>query len=127
MDNETNEKKKRKSSSNLLTDERFKQLFTNPDFQVDKTSEEYLLLNPVISQLNKSKAKKLKAKEAEKEIEERIEIDDVENEHNGYMNINIFIIYIYCSIFKIKLFIFENLQNCWIILKNVLKRENRIE
>lgn len=81
MDNETNERKKRKSSSNLLTDERFKELFTNPDFQVDKTSEEYLLLNPVISQLSKSKAKKLKAKEAEKEIKERIEIEDAENEH----------------------------------------------
>lgn len=104
MDNETNERKKRKSSSNLLTDERFKELFTNPDFQVDKTSEEYLLLNPVISQLSKSKAKKLKAKEAEKEIKERIEIEDAENEHYGYMNIDIFIIYIYilhiyCSIF----------------------------
>lgn len=56
-------------------------MFTNPDFQVDKTSEEYLLLNPVISQLSKSKAKKLKAKEAEKEIKERIEIEDAENEH----------------------------------------------
>lgn len=109
MDNETNEKKKRKSSSNLLTDERFKELFTNPDFQVDKTSEEYLLLNPVISQFSKSKAKKLKAKEVEKEIEERIEIDDVENEHYGYMNILHIII---VPFFKFKLFIFENLQDC---------------
>ncbi|XP_033201086.1 nucleolar protein 10 lethal (2) 34Fd [Bombus vancouverensis nearcticus] len=81
MDDETNAKKKKNISSNLLTDERFKQLFTNPDFQVDKNSAEYTLLNPVISQLSKSKAKKLKAK-AEKEMEEEAEIDPMGDEHH---------------------------------------------
>ncbi|KAI4492013.1 hypothetical protein M0802_010138 [Mischocyttarus mexicanus] len=56
-----NIKKKKKNTSNILKDDRFKALFNNPDFQVDKNSEEYVLLNPVISQLEKSKAKKLKA------------------------------------------------------------------
>lgn len=81
MDDETNAKKKKNISSNLLTDERFKQLFTNPDFQVDKNSAEYTLLNPVISQLSKSKAKKLKAK-VEKEMEEETEIDPMGGEHH---------------------------------------------
>ncbi|XP_033360883.1 nucleolar protein 10 [Bombus vosnesenskii] len=81
MDDETNAKKKKNISSNLLTDERFKQLFTNPDFQVDKNSAEYTLLNPVISQLSKSKAKKLKAK-VEKEMEEETEIDPMGDEHH---------------------------------------------
>ncbi|OAD57878.1 Nucleolar protein 10 [Eufriesea mexicana] len=81
MDNETNVKKRKKNSS-LLTDERFKQLFINPDFQVDKNSEEYSLLNPVISQLSKDKAKKLKAKIIEEEMKERMETDHAENERH---------------------------------------------
>ncbi|XP_054011810.1 nucleolar protein 10 [Hylaeus anthracinus] len=81
MDDETNMKKKKKSSSNLLKDERFKALFSNPDFQVDKNSEEYSLLNPVISQLDKSRAKKLQAKIAEEEAQQKMEIDH-ENDEN---------------------------------------------
>lgn len=52
--------KKKQASSNLLKDERFKALFSNPDFQIDKNSVEYVLLNPVISQLDKNKAEKLR-------------------------------------------------------------------
>lgn len=83
MDDETNKKKKRKSSSSLLTDERFKQLFTNPDFQVDTTSEEYSLLNPVISQLNKSKSRKLDSKAMKMESNEIMEADRANNEQHG--------------------------------------------
>ncbi|CAD1472939.1 unnamed protein product, partial [Heterotrigona itama] len=82
MDDETNAKKKKKNSSNLLTDERFKQLFTNPDFEVDKNSAEYTLLNPVISQLDKHKTKRLKAKADETEMKEKVEIDHIEDEHH---------------------------------------------
>lgn len=72
MENEGAKNKKKQASSNLLRDERFKALFSNPDFQVDKNAEEYALLNPVISQLDKSKAKKLKqlAREEEEKEEE---------------------------------------------------------
>lgn len=35
----------------------FQALFENPDFEVDNTAEEYRLLNPVLSRLDKSKAK----------------------------------------------------------------------
>lgn len=34
-------KKKNKSGAGLLKDDRFKALFENPDFEVDKNAEEY--------------------------------------------------------------------------------------
>lgn len=71
MDTETStttkNKKKHAAAMNILKDDRFKELFTNPDFQVDKNSEEYSLLNPVISQLDKSKAKKLRELESKED------------------------------------------------------------
>ncbi|KAJ4433879.1 hypothetical protein ANN_16192, partial [Periplaneta americana] len=61
MDDEQKEKrKKNKSGTNLLKDDRFKALFENPDFEVDKNAEEYRLLNPVVSRLDKSRKKELK-------------------------------------------------------------------
>nr|XP_012135821.1 PREDICTED: nucleolar protein 10 [Megachile rotundata] len=77
MDDETNTKKKKTNSSALLKDERFKQLFTNPDFQVDTNSEEYSLLNPVVSQLHKSKTAKLKTKA----MEQTMEVDHINDEN----------------------------------------------
>lgn len=41
MDDAANEKKKKKKTGDLLTDDRFKDLFENPDFQVDTNAEEY--------------------------------------------------------------------------------------
>lgn len=38
---EKKKKKKNKSGINLLKDDRFKALFENPDFEVDKNAEEY--------------------------------------------------------------------------------------
>ncbi|XP_011645134.1 nucleolar protein 10 [Pogonomyrmex barbatus] len=78
MENAIVNNKKKQTSSNLLKDERFKALFSNPDFQVDKNSEEYALLNPVISQLAKSNAKKLKqqlVQEEEEKIREKSDED----------------------------------------------------
>ena len=54
----TDPKKKKKTTPNLLKDDRFKALFDNPDFQVDVNSETYALLNPVISQMGKTKKQK---------------------------------------------------------------------
>lgn len=87
MDDETNIKKKKKSASNLLKDDRFKALFSNPDFQVDKNSEEYSLLNPVISQLDKSKARKLKLRIAEEESRQKMEIDRDNEENQGFRSV----------------------------------------
>uniref|UniRef100_A0A1E1VZW3 Uncharacterized protein n=1 Tax=Pectinophora gossypiella TaxID=13191 RepID=A0A1E1VZW3_PECGO len=68
--------KKKKESANLLKDDRFKALFENPDFEVDKSAEEYRLLNPVLSRLDKSKIKTRKEAEPETmEIEEAEEKD----------------------------------------------------
>ncbi|KAL1491428.1 hypothetical protein ABEB36_012028 [Hypothenemus hampei] len=55
-------KNKNKDTSNLLQDSRFKALFENPDFEVDKNAEEYRLLNPVLSRLDKSRKKELEQK-----------------------------------------------------------------
>lgn len=79
MENANVNNKKKQTSSNLLKDERFKDLFNNPDFQINKDSEEFALLNPVISQLAKSKAKKLQQQlmqEEEKETQDKPDEDE---------------------------------------------------
>ncbi|XP_078042598.1 nucleolar protein 10 lethal (2) 34Fd [Augochlora pura] len=84
MDDEANAKKKKKNASNILKDDRFKALFSNPDFQVDTNSEEYSLLNPVISRLDKTRAKKLKAQLAEEESRQQMELNaDKDEEHSS--------------------------------------------
>ncbi|KAI8427818.1 hypothetical protein MSG28_002214 [Choristoneura fumiferana] len=52
--------RKKKSAANLLKDNRFKAMFENPDFEVDKSAEEFRLLNPVLSRLDKDKSKSSK-------------------------------------------------------------------
>ncbi|XP_046635444.1 nucleolar protein 10-like [Daphnia pulicaria] len=47
-------------SSNILNDSRFKDLFVNPNFQIDKSSEEFRLLNPAVSRLDKIREKRIK-------------------------------------------------------------------
>lgn len=76
MENANNKNLKKQASSNLLKDERFKALFTNPDFQVDKNSMEFALLNPVISQLDKGKAKQLKRQLVQEQEETRNKLED---------------------------------------------------
>lgn len=85
MENTNVNNKKKQTSSNLLKDERFKALFSNPDFQVDKNTEEYALLNPVVSQLGKSKAKKLQQRLAQEEEKEETQDKFGEKERKGKM------------------------------------------
>ncbi|XP_053682519.1 nucleolar protein 10 [Sabethes cyaneus] len=60
------------AASGLLSDDRFKSMFENPDFEVDKTAHAYRLLNPVLTRLDKARSKKLKAQEeAEQAAAER--------------------------------------------------------
>ncbi|KAG5319778.1 NOL10 protein, partial [Acromyrmex heyeri] len=83
MENTNIKNKKKQTSSNLLKDERFKALFNNPDFQVDKNSEEYALLNPVVSQLVKNKAKKMKQLPNEEEDEQEDKIYEDKSKGNS--------------------------------------------
>lgn len=59
MDEDRKPKKKGPPVSSLLKDDRFKDLFENPDFEIDKKTEEFRLLNPVISRLDKGRKKEL--------------------------------------------------------------------
>lgn len=43
-------------------------MFENPDFEVNRDAEEYRLLNPVLSRLDKTKAKHSKREEEEMEV-----------------------------------------------------------
>lgn len=80
IDNEledNSKKKKKKTTPNLLKDNRFKALFDNPDFEVDQNAEEFRLLNPVISQLDKSRRTELKKKlEAQAQLDEAREREE---------------------------------------------------
>lgn len=62
-------KKKKETATSLLNDTRFKGLFENPDFEVDKNTDEYRLLNPVLSRLDNAKKKELKKKLIAQEFE----------------------------------------------------------
>lgn len=44
----------------ILHDDRFQVMFENPDFQVDERSEEFRLINPLISKMGEKRKKKLK-------------------------------------------------------------------
>ncbi|XP_059049775.1 nucleolar protein 10 isoform X2 [Achroia grisella] len=52
-----NNSRKKNQPADLLKDDRFKALFENPEFEVDKEAEEYRLLNPVMSKFTKNKVK----------------------------------------------------------------------
>lgn len=55
----------RAKSANLLKDDRFSALFSNPEFEVDKNALEYKMLTPVLSRLQKGKVKEMKRKIAD--------------------------------------------------------------
>ncbi|KAM7351705.1 nucleolar protein 10 lethal (2) 34Fd [Cochliomyia hominivorax] len=65
-------KQAQKQMPNLLEDNRFKAMFENKDFNIDKNAEEYKLLAPVLNRLEKSKLK---------EIKKRIEVARVNELH----------------------------------------------
>uniref|UniRef100_A0A0F7Z6T7 Nucleolar protein 10 n=1 Tax=Crotalus adamanteus TaxID=8729 RepID=A0A0F7Z6T7_CROAD len=56
-------KKKQKKMPSILSDDRFKIMFEDPDFQVDEKSEEFRLLNPLVSKMSEKRKKKLKVLE----------------------------------------------------------------
>ncbi|ODN02846.1 Nucleolar protein 10 [Orchesella cincta] len=50
-----------KKYGSLADDDRFKKIFENPDYEIDKSADEFRLLNPVISKMDKKKSKKMEA------------------------------------------------------------------
>jgi len=87
---EEDSKKKKKGSGELLEDDRFGALFTDDRFEVDKEDENYRLINPVVSKLDKDKKKEFERKYGVKESDDEknsddsdIEIDDDEEEEDS--------------------------------------------
>lgn len=68
----TNIKIKNKKSENIMEDQRFAELFTDPNFQINPDSEEFKLLNPVVQKVNEKKLRKPKQ-----------QIKDSDNENNS--------------------------------------------
>uniref|UniRef100_A0A3Q1I510 Nucleolar protein 10 n=1 Tax=Anabas testudineus TaxID=64144 RepID=A0A3Q1I510_ANATE len=68
-------KKKGKALPSILGDDRFKVMFENPEYQVDEQSEEFRLLNPIVSKVGQKRKKKLRllAQQAAAEDEEEPE------------------------------------------------------
>uniref|UniRef100_A0A673K9Z8 Nucleolar protein 10 n=1 Tax=Sinocyclocheilus rhinocerous TaxID=307959 RepID=A0A673K9Z8_9TELE len=82
----TKKKKKKGNVANLLTDDRFKVMFENPDYQVDERSEEFRLLNPIVSKVGEKRRQKLsqivqqeEQDEEEEEVEGRGSSDEEES------------------------------------------------
>ncbi|KAM5164367.1 nucleolar protein 10 [Mantella aurantiaca] len=83
------QKRKQKKMPNILSDDRFKVMFENPDFQVDEKSEEFRLLNPLVSKMSQKRRKKLKAiaelhtKDQEEEEEPEGKASDAESSESS--------------------------------------------
>lgn len=56
------------SLPSLLGDDRFKVMFENPEYQVDEQSEEFRLLNPIVSKVGKKRSKKLRLMAATQQV-----------------------------------------------------------
>lgn len=52
----------------ILGDDRFKVMFENPEYQVDEQSEEFRLLNPIVSKVGKKRMKKLRLMAAAQQV-----------------------------------------------------------
>lgn len=50
---------KNKKGESILTDTRFKSLFSNPDFEIDENSERYQLIQPAIKKIKDRQEKLL--------------------------------------------------------------------
>uniref|UniRef100_H2T0M2 Nucleolar protein 10 n=1 Tax=Takifugu rubripes TaxID=31033 RepID=H2T0M2_TAKRU len=72
-------KKKGKTLPSILGDDRFKVMFENPEYQVDEQSEEFRLLNPIVSNVGKKRIKKLRQMAAAQQVAE----DEEEPEGKG--------------------------------------------
>ncbi|KAK7068919.1 Nucleolar protein 10 [Halocaridina rubra] len=68
--NEGIKKRRVENAQSLLEDDRFGDLFANADFQIDKESETFRLVNPTLNRMSKLKQK-------QKQLEEAEELEDL--------------------------------------------------
>lgn len=88
MDEKGGKRKKGRPTTSLLDDNRFSAMFENPAFEVDKDADEYKMLTPVLSRLDKSKLKELKKQQTLKDLmdedeEAKSSDDDLFSERDG--------------------------------------------
>merc|ERR1711972_996110 len=83
IDEDHKKSSKKKTGGDLLEDNRFGALFTDDRFEVDKDDENFRLLNPVVSKLDKDKKKEFERKYGVKDSDDEmnsgdsdIEVDD---------------------------------------------------
>uniref|UniRef100_A0A4W4F2H1 Nucleolar protein 10 n=1 Tax=Electrophorus electricus TaxID=8005 RepID=A0A4W4F2H1_ELEEL len=78
-------KKTKKGTTSILRDDRFKVMFENPDYQVDEQSEEFRLLNPIVSKVGQKRRKQLQrlaeqdGDDEEEEVEGRASSEEEES------------------------------------------------
>ncbi|KAG1659286.1 Nucleolar protein 10 [Nymphon striatum] len=68
---------KNKKATEILKDDRFTQLFDNPEYQIDYQSHEFRLLNPVVSKLDKNKEKQIRKQEL---VDQFKKVDEEQND-----------------------------------------------
>ncbi|CAK8697880.1 unnamed protein product [Clavelina lepadiformis] len=78
--NSGKKKKMKKEATNLLSDPRFKAMFEDPSFQVDEESEEFKLLNPVVSKQFEKQISKKKTQTTQSDDEQNQLSDDDQKE-----------------------------------------------
>lgn len=80
LEDSTDKKKKKKTDTSIMEDDRFKAMFADPEFEVDMNSKEYELLNPG-KQLAKNNKRGSDDEEDEEEDDDQI-MDDDNNEED---------------------------------------------
>ncbi|CAM9650457.1 unnamed protein product [Lampetra planeri] len=76
-------KRKKASVGSILQDDRFRLMFENPDFQVDEQSEDFRLLNPVVSRATEKRKRKRKGMEREAEQRKISATEENDSEPDG--------------------------------------------
>uniref|UniRef100_A0A3P9A4E0 Nucleolar protein 10 n=1 Tax=Esox lucius TaxID=8010 RepID=A0A3P9A4E0_ESOLU len=79
-------KKKGKALPSILSDERFQVMFENPDYQVEEQSEEFRLLNPIVSKVGQKRRKKLQLLAKQDETEGRGSSDESSDDDKSWVD-----------------------------------------
>ena len=58
----------------ILGDDRFKVMFENPEYQVDEQSEEFRLLNPIVSKVGQKRKKKLRLLAQQAAVSQKVKL-----------------------------------------------------